>query len=73
MSTMSDTKRNRTRRSFTEEFKAGAVRLVFDEGKTVGTAARASGGARWTTLRRQRALSGDAIADNGLERVAISA
>ena len=26
--------------SFTEEFKAGAVRLVLDEGKTVGAAAR---------------------------------
>ena len=40
MSTMSDTKRKRSRRSFTEEFKAGAVRLVLEEGKTVGAAAR---------------------------------
>ena len=40
MSTMSDTKRKRTRRSFTGEFKAGAVRLVLEEGKTVGAAAR---------------------------------
>ena len=40
MSTMADTKRKRTRRSFTDEFKAGAVRLVLDEGKTVGAAAR---------------------------------
>ena len=40
MSTMADTRRKRTRRSFTEEFKAGAVRLVLDEGKTVGAAAR---------------------------------
>jgi transposase-like protein len=31
--------RKRTRRSFTEEFKAGAVRLVLDEGKSVGAAA----------------------------------
>ena len=30
----------RTRRQFTEEFKAGAVRLVLDEGKTVGAVAR---------------------------------
>ena len=30
----------RVRRSFTDEFKAGAVRLVIDEGKTVGEAAR---------------------------------
>ena len=39
MSTMADTKRKRTRRSFTDEFKAGAVRLVLDEGKTVAAAA----------------------------------
>ena len=30
----------RVRRQFTEEFKAGAVRLVLDEGKTVGAVAR---------------------------------
>lgn len=30
----------RPRRQFTEEFKASAVRLVLDEGKTVGAAAR---------------------------------
>jgi transposase len=29
-----------TRRSFTDEFKAGAVRLVLDEGKTVSQVAR---------------------------------
>ena len=40
MSTMADTKRKRSRRSFTEEFKAGAVRLVLEEGKSVGAAAR---------------------------------
>jgi transposase len=40
MSTMPDTKRKRTRRNFTDEFKAGAVRLVLDEGKTVAAAAR---------------------------------
>ena len=40
MSTMADTKRKRSRRSFSEEFKTGAVRLVLDEGKTVGAAAR---------------------------------
>jgi hypothetical protein len=33
----------RARRSFTEEFKAGAVRLVLDEGKAVAEAARALG------------------------------
>lgn len=30
----------RPRRRFTDEFKAGAVRLVLDEGKTVGQIAR---------------------------------
>jgi transposase len=40
MSTMAETKRKRTRRSFTDEFKAGAVRLVLDEDKTVAAAAR---------------------------------
>ena len=37
MSTMAATVRpRRARRQFTDEFKAGAVRLVLDEGKTVG-------------------------------------
>jgi transposase len=40
MSTMADTKGRRTRRSFTDEYKTGAVRLVLDEGKTVAAAAR---------------------------------
>ena len=35
-----DAKSQRPRRSFTEEFQAGAVRLVFDEGKSVGQVAR---------------------------------
>ena len=30
----------RARRSFTDEFRAGAVRLVLDEGKTAGAVAR---------------------------------
>jgi transposase len=33
-------KRRRPRRRFTEEFKAGAVRLVLDEGKPVAQVAR---------------------------------
>jgi transposase len=36
----SDTASRRVRRRFTEEFKAGAVRLVIEEGKTVGAVAR---------------------------------
>ena len=40
MSTMADRKPKRARRNFTEEFKAGAVRLVLEEGKSVGAAAR---------------------------------
>src|SRR6188508_3695727 len=37
--TMADTPK-RPRRQFTDDFKAGAVRLVLDEGKPVGAAAR---------------------------------
>jgi transposase len=33
-------KAKRQRRSFTDEFKAGAVRLVLDEGKSMGQVAR---------------------------------
>jgi transposase len=40
MSTMADTKAKRSRRSFTEDYKNGAVRLVLDEGKTVAGVAR---------------------------------
>ena len=32
--------KRRARRTFSDEFKAGAVRLVLDEGKSVSTAAR---------------------------------
>ena len=41
MSTMlKTTKSRRPRRQFDEEFKAGAVRLVLDDGQTVGRVAR---------------------------------
>jgi len=44
VSKMAESKRvaesNRERRSFTDEFKAGAVRLVLEEGKTVAQVAR---------------------------------
>ncbi len=41
MSTMANsTKLRRPRRRFTEEFRAGAVRLVLDESKTAGQVAR---------------------------------
>jgi transposase len=40
MSTMSDKEPRRTRRSFTDEFKASAIRLVLDEGQSVAAAAR---------------------------------
>lgn len=35
-----DRPKKRPRRSFTDEFKAGAVRLVLDEGKTIPQVAR---------------------------------
>jgi transposase len=37
---MADTPKRRPRRQFTDEFKADAVRLVLEEGKTVGATAR---------------------------------
>src|ERR1700704_4099303 len=37
---MGDTPKRRARRQFTDEFKASAVRLVLDEGKSVAAAAR---------------------------------
>jgi transposase len=40
MATMTERKARRARRSFTGDYKAGAVRLVLDEGKTVAAAAR---------------------------------
>ena len=40
MATMAESKGRRTRRSFTEDYKTGAVRLVLDEGKTVAAVAR---------------------------------
>src|SRR5258707_11242890 len=41
MSRMRNSKTGRrARRQFTDEFKAGAVRLVLDEGRTVGAVAR---------------------------------
>ena len=36
----SDKLGRRVRRQFTDDFKAGAVRLVLDEGKTIGVVAR---------------------------------
>lgn len=35
-----DDREKRSRRKFTDEFKAGAVRLVLDEGKTIAVIAR---------------------------------
>jgi transposase len=40
MARMSEGTKKRQRRSFTEEFKAGAVRLVLDEGKSMSQVAR---------------------------------
>jgi transposase len=37
---MAETKRRRPRRQFDEEFRTQAVRLVLDEGKSVGAVAR---------------------------------
>jgi len=37
---MAQEKKRRERRSFTDEFKAGAVKLVLDEGKSIARVAR---------------------------------
>jgi len=46
MSTMADKKPRRTRRSFSDEYKTGAVRLVLDEGKSVGEVSSAGSNRR---------------------------
>jgi len=51
-------KRKRPRRSFTDEFKEGAVRLVLDEGKTIAEVARnldLTGSALGTWVKHARA------------------
>ena len=40
MPSMDNRSGRRSRRVFTEEFRAGAVRLVLDEGRTIGSVAR---------------------------------
>ena len=42
MSRMPETKSRRPRRQFDDDFRAQAVRLVLDDGKTVAAAARDS-------------------------------
>jgi transposase len=53
-----DTTSRRPRRQFDEDFKAQAVRLVLDEGKTVGGVARdldLTEAALWEWVKRARA------------------
>src|SRR6266545_317386 len=45
-----ETKQRRQRRSFTDEFKAGAIRLVLVEGKSIPQVARDRGGSLWLVL-----------------------
>ncbi|MGE0448865.1 MAG: transposase [Vicinamibacterales bacterium] len=59
MATMTERRARRTRRSFTEDYKAGAVRLVLDEGKTVAAAARDLGLTE-SSLRNRLAYAGTA-------------
>src|SRR5947208_6697896 len=64
MSTMGSRKAGRrARRQFTDEFMAGAVRLVLDEGKTIGAVAReldltASALAHWVKHARAERTQG---------------
>jgi transposase len=59
----SDKTGRRTRRQFSEEFKAGAVRLVLEEGRSVSAVAReldltASGLGTWVTHARAERTKG---------------
>ena len=63
MARMGSHKGRRVRRQFSEEFKEGAVRLVLDEGKTVGAVAReldltASGLSLWVRHARAERTHG---------------
>jgi transposase len=78
VSTMSNgTMGKRSRRSFTDEFKAGAVRLVIDEGKTVPQVARdldltASAVRKWVDQARADRGKGKPGALTTEERVELS-
>ena len=66
------------RRRFTEEFKAGAVRLVLEEGKSVGAVAREldlteSALRKWVEQRAGRADQGQERADDSGARGARAA
>jgi transposase len=63
MSRMATEGSKRARRQFTDEFKAGAIRLVLDEGKTIAAVAReldltASSLARWVDQDRAERTQG---------------
>ena len=72
---MADTSKRRPRRQFTDEFKASAVRLVLDDGKTVGAAARdldltETALREWgwfTGLVKRQVLADDPVASSRIE------
>ena len=66
MSTMTDTKGRRTRRSFTDDSTTEAVRLVLDAGKTVASAARDLG--LTESSRRHGVEAGPRRSDEGHNR-----
>ena len=73
MSSMANHGGRRARRSFSEEFRAGAVRLVLDEGKSVGAVARdldltASGLRVWVMRARADRTKGKSGALTSVER-----
>jgi transposase len=56
------------RRQFTKEFKEGAVRLVTEQGRSLGDAARSIGVTSWTLSRwvkAARSEGADAFRGNG--------
>ena len=73
MSSMPNNGGRRARRSFSEEFRAGAVRLVLDEGKSVGAVARdldltASGLRLWVMRARADRSKGKSGGLTSVER-----
>ena len=74
----SSTAGRRVRRQFSEEFRVGAVRLVLDEGKTVGAVAREldltpSSLAKWVQQARADRSQGKTLGyDTPADRLATS-
>jgi transposase len=77
MGSMTKNGGRRARRVFTDEFRAGAVRLVLDEGKTIGAVARdldltASALSTWVQRARADRTKGKSGGLTSVEREELS-